>query len=479
MNQSPRPSAPVTSSDTCYRPVSVWAVVGLAVAGSFALWLLIAAGIALNARQPLLLHPATLLLPLAAALLSVIGWRQVLHSEGTRVGLRLAQWGLTLSLLFGLGYAAYYGFGYDAVRRQAQEFTLHWFELVRHSGDSEVDKCAAFWNTIDPLRRDRTRDLNNAETRQSLAGEPAKLAALKEDLRNRYYWGTNPGTQGPFPRFFEHEVVLLLQQGGAPTSIEPLGVRSWEYLPGKEGGYSLEQMFRITTREGVFEVAVQVMSKDIDRRHWHVLLPESGVRQAQLSAFGGLIRNLNSDSRRFSGEWTGKLAEGKLENAFLDTLPPATRAELTGQNTDAVRARPDYLAFVTAGIARGPLVTDTRQILPGVEKASEALLQRAAQGNGFPLRVPPINTNPTCRWKLTATELQFFHPFDGTLAGKYRCTGVLSVATTDKTLLARLHTMAQEGPKSSEIPHTRQTSWRVHGVVMDSASMLGQQEEPK
>src|SRR5437764_514906 len=87
-----------------YRPLSIWAIAGFAVAVLYAVLVVVGGLAGLILGSPLLLGTWGFLLPIVSAAIAFVGRRQVAHSEGTRAGLKLAVWGWWLSVLFGLSY---------------------------------------------------------------------------------------------------------------------------------------------------------------------------------------------------------------------------------------------------------------------------------------------------------------------------------------------------------------------------------------
>lgn len=461
MSDSSRLSAPAAPVDTAYRAVSLWAVAGLGLAGVYAAWVLIAAVLAFRSHLPLLMHPATLLLPLTAFGLSAVGWVEIRRAEGTRVGLRLAGWGLFLSLLFGLGYGTYRGVLEYALRQQARDFTLQWLEQVKASPRDEVEGLAAFWNTLEPMARDRNLDLNNPETRKKLAAEPKELTAVRDGLRRRYFWGED-GQKGRLPEFFEHELIQRLRQVG---TAESLGVRDWEYLPGAAGGYWIEQTYRITTPQATFEAVIPVLRQDRERRHWQVLITEARIQNVRLSALGSQMRDLRLDSGRFAKEWVQKLREGQGPAAFLATLPGVDRLPLRGWFADEVELHENYPHWFSGTIlsARGLTAEPKRERSEMYYEAS-TIFDRAAPGK----RVAFDVTAAYSQGQLMPEELRFFHPFVLT-AGKYRFEGRIVVATDDPALLRKMRQASEAGASSPEAPHLgRQASWRIVGMELET-----------
>lgn len=462
-------TSPEPENDRTYRAVSPWAALGLVLSVLYAVGLLVVAVLAFRSGAPLLLSPLTFLVPVVAAALSVAGWVQVRRSEGQRVGLRLARAGVFVSALFGLSYASYWYLTEQALRLQARTFTADWLEQAQRSGTNESAAAIAFWDTLDPITRLRAGDLGAPEVRQKLAEDPKTLQAARAVLRGSYFWGDR-GLRGPLPLFPDNELVARVRLGGGQTTVESTGLRSWNYLPGSRPGYRLEQEYRITTPEGVFEVVIPVFGTDLERRQWQVLLNEVEFRKIKLSAFGGRILDLRLDSRRFAADWARKLAEGKSAEAFLDTLPPASRAEIQ-DDAEKVRNAPAFGKFQAGALLQSSKLEATdAEVATAVTRVVPQLF-----AGPFPkMQIPGPDVLPASPWKMEGNEVTFFQPFEMVLStgsGKYRCTGVVAVATTDANLLHMLREAEQAGPQSAELPRLpRQPSWRIVGVELETAA---------
>src|SRR5262245_3179563 len=147
---SDRPAEPLV-----YRPLSGLAIASLAVA---ALYAVVVTGIgvfALGDSTPLTMGLWTLIFPLAALLLALAGRQQIRQSEGTRSGLALTTWAWWLSLLFGLGYLAFYVGTFLAVWWQAESEAMQFFAQVREGKTDEAFKD----HIIDPAQRNAPWDL--------------------------------------------------------------------------------------------------------------------------------------------------------------------------------------------------------------------------------------------------------------------------------------------------------------------------------
>ena len=139
-----------------YKPLSLFAVAGVVVAGVYVALLLIGAAASYFKNEPFFepffLGAWGIGLAAVGAVLSVLGLWEVYNSEGTRAGTLLAKWGLGLSLVSGLGYFTYQNFTELAILQQANRFLLEKDEgtgfLPRLQG-TEADFRTAFLYTRD------------------------------------------------------------------------------------------------------------------------------------------------------------------------------------------------------------------------------------------------------------------------------------------------------------------------------------------
>src|SRR5262245_51273310 len=124
----PEPTPPLAAERTgeplVYRPLSGLAIAGLTLSGVYAALVVASLVIAFLRHEPFFLPFWLLLLPLAGAVLCVLGLRQIKKAEGTRAGAALARAGLWLSVLAGVGYATYSSFTGLAIRQQANRFLM-------------------------------------------------------------------------------------------------------------------------------------------------------------------------------------------------------------------------------------------------------------------------------------------------------------------------------------------------------------------
>src|SRR5262249_59006333 len=121
-----------------YQPLSGLAVAAIAVAGVYSGALAVFGIVALITGTPLALAFWILIFPVVAMVLAVVARQQIRYSEGTRTGLTLTTWAWWLSVVFGLGYLAFYVGTFLAVWWQAESQMKSFFELGRKGHTPEA-----------------------------------------------------------------------------------------------------------------------------------------------------------------------------------------------------------------------------------------------------------------------------------------------------------------------------------------------------
>jgi hypothetical protein len=295
-----------------YRRISGFAIAGLIAGLLSAICVLVAGAAAFFARTPLLLPAPVLALFFVGAGLSLAALMLISRSEGVLAGTRLAVTGLLISGVFGLGYLAYYGAIYFALKEQADRFTVNWLNLIKNN---KLDH--AFLETHPPEQR---------------AGiNPDNLQELKIRFNQRPLAAPGPRERrGLLDMFRRHKFVHTLVQGGPSATIEGLGVKNWEYT---NGGYKVTRIYRVTTPEGIFQVSIPVKGSEsktheYEGRQWYVEANDLQVVKIEPTELGVAVHSLDSLSHRFAQEWANKLVAGDLTNAYLDTLPYPERRPL-------------------------------------------------------------------------------------------------------------------------------------------------------
>ena len=219
------------SEPLIYRPLSVAALAALILAVGYALFIAIGFLAAYFKKTAFLPPLWSLIFPSASGTLAWLASQQIKRSEGTKAGAKLAVWAGGLSLAFGFVYGAYYGGIYFAVRKQAHDFTLDWFDKLE-KGETN----AAFLYTMEPQHR-KGEDPND-----------------RDRMEARYNLGEGP-QKGRLSQFSSNRLIRLLQDAGPQGKIEAKGVRDWKFI---REGYEVEQVFLISTPEVVADVLVTV-----------------------------------------------------------------------------------------------------------------------------------------------------------------------------------------------------------------------------
>jgi hypothetical protein len=361
------PRAADVSSAPAYRPLSLLAVVGVAVSILFALFLVGFFAISFFRGTSPVLNLAWLLLPGVSLVLSLLGWLQVQRSEGTQAGGRLAVLGMGLSLFFGLGCAAISLATGLAVRQQAEPFATGWLETIKKSNTDPAQLYEAFRLTIEPALR------------------PLEKGDVRRELEVRFNGGEG-GRSLRMSSFLQRDFVRLLQRAGPAAEVQPAGVLSW----GWEGnGYRVEFAYQIKTPEATAEMIVTVQGVPVrsGALEWFVDPARTGLRAPTedtpsmvLTPKGERVIRLGLDAAGFAENWARLTAAGKAEDSFLATRPPEKRKELQATYQGQLA-----LAQVAAALAPGGVIPEdgeaARQAyLPGYRGYTEGNLVRAEPG---------------------------------------------------------------------------------------------------
>lgn len=250
------------SADDVYRPVSGWAVAGFAVGVLYAALVALTTIIALVRREPFFLASWFVLVPAAGAIISFIGQRQIQSSEGTRVGMWLAQWGIILSVVVGIGYFAYSLFTGMALTKQAGDF------LTVKSGDDSGFLPRLQESNLHPAELNAAFLLTlPANDREGLSKDDDKTLKLYQDQ------AAKTGVPGPLTRFKTDKLIRAIVQGGQKdTTIESLGTQQWYY---DKGAYHVLRRYRISTPEVIFDVVLPAETSRDQKgeRKWYVNQP--------------------------------------------------------------------------------------------------------------------------------------------------------------------------------------------------------------
>jgi hypothetical protein len=299
--------APAVTPDAAatYRPVSGLAVAALGVAVLAAVVIVIAGVAAKLKGRPVLLPSLFLLAGLGLALSLTARW-QIRRAEGTRAGIKLANWGLWLSLLFGLGYAAYYAATDLALREQAEGIADRWFAFL---AKGEAEK--AFRLTRPPGQQRGLPEDNPEEIRKRF-GATELAIFLRSDL----------------PRMF--------RTWPDKTRVQFVGVRDSDITP---QGYQVDLNYEVRTPEGLYTVIISTLGHDdpaTGGRDWQVVFNRSGTSRDKpplLTKLGRMTYECQAQIQRlFLPAWQKSLGENAPIESLLriegNVPPDAQRAAL-------------------------------------------------------------------------------------------------------------------------------------------------------
>ncbi len=287
-----------------YSSVSVVAVVGFILAVIYAGAVGLGALVALFNHTPWLLPSWTLLFPLVAAAVCWAARIQIRKSEGALTGARLTMWGVGLSAVVGLLYAAYYGGCYAAVSSQATTFGNQWMDLLKADKPDQLDK--AFLYTLPPPR-------------------PAEDSGLRDRLEMDFDHGGG-GRPGMLTSFVQSQIVRQLSEGSGQSQIQCLGVQGWGY---DKGSYTVDLRYRVTSAEMTSEIMITAVGVDDENgeRQWYVKDPRT-VTAPVFTAEGERMQKRTDQARLFGEAWLRQVEAGQWDDAYLGTLPPDERERL-------------------------------------------------------------------------------------------------------------------------------------------------------
>lgn len=300
---------PAMPAADAYRPLSSLALLAVIVAGIFALLVAFFGLVSYGTGAPLAIGIWALVFPAVALALTTLARRRIRASEEALGGQALCSWAWWLSVVFGGIFLAHYFGTYLAVELQARDFAERWLAKLR-----DGKTVAAFLDTQPPAVR-RLDKPDDAEA-----------------IRQRYDT-LPPGRPGkaPLSAFRTSDISQFLGQGGEGTSWRFLGVRNWEY---GGGGYKVYLTYDLFAPTGAFQFQVPVQSsqgKEIEGRQWAVLSLETKMLAGGLTALGQAVEAWRVKGREFVAAWAQKLHDGRLDEAYLDTLEPDVRQTVSRQ----------------------------------------------------------------------------------------------------------------------------------------------------
>jgi hypothetical protein len=328
-----------TSVPLVYQRLSGFAIASFGLSIAFAVYLIGAAAWGFYDRHPVLLSPVFQAMPVVGAALSLVALLLIHRAEGTLAGRKLAIWSWWLCVVFGVGYAAYYGATYAAVRQQADRFATRWLNELRQGKFN-----AAFLLTVPPAGR-KGINPEDQETLNVRFNQPRNVPGPRSQM-------------GHLDQFLYSGMVRVFLQGGPETQVEAGGIHDWEF---KNGAYKVKRSYRVKSPEGAYDfnvTAIGAESREYEGREWFISLSETRIDEpkTQLSGLGTSIKNLRTQSTRFIERWGNKLLPRArdLQGAYLDSRDSAQRSNLQTQYG---------LRVLGAGLAAGATVP---YLMPGL-----------------------------------------------------------------------------------------------------------------
>jgi hypothetical protein len=297
---TPAPALPSTADTVPYVPVSWMAVAAIGVSCVF-VGILVALGVsAFLAKKPLI-QPELLVFPVLGIVLSFAARRLIRNSEGTRTGENLANTAWWISLIAGLGYAAYLLAIDFAIRRDARATLDRWIEKVKAADDESIN--AAFLWTREPSQRGQ---ISPKDTDQI-------LGRFREE-----YVG-----------FKQSDLILVARRNRGECEIVPEGVKDWMY---RAGGIDCAFTGTLKCPEGRFPFLVglrgiEATGGESGGRQWWVIHAPNGYIQRdklRLTPYGWMMSELENSGMSFATQFFLSLRSGPpaIPYAFQAMMRP-------------------------------------------------------------------------------------------------------------------------------------------------------------
>jgi hypothetical protein len=297
---TPIPSARQTASAQDYKPVSGYAVAATVVAGAFVLLLLLVVANALLTKRSALEYPL-LVLPAVGLVLAILARSHIKNSEGTRIGMKLANAAWWVSVLGGAGYGAYLYANEFVLERESAGVADKFFNELK---EGRIE--SSFLHLVPPEERDRV---------SPDAGEGFAVAYAKSG----------------FFEFRRHDIVRLLKRNGKAATIERVGVKDVKQA---EGAFHATHIYNLECPDGRFEIQVKMTATEPKRGGkpvWQIPsrpAPNIAVKALELSEYGRMTMELELEAFQFARMWTMHLSQNHPVMAQGMTVPETDRVAM-------------------------------------------------------------------------------------------------------------------------------------------------------
>jgi hypothetical protein len=304
------PAAAATRPDEVYRPLSLLAILGFCLGVLFAGVISVFAVIALFTRTPFFPPLGVFLIPAVVCGICWLARQNIRQSENTLSGEQLALWGLGLSVVVTVLFAAYYGATYLAVSQQAGVFADRWIEAMKE-GNAE----RAFWYLIEPGQR--------VSIPQPAAG--ARDPKVRTILEVKFGGG---GKGLSFPEFRRGPLLTVFRQGKTATVLRRIGVTEWTY---DKGSYDVTLRYHLESPEAATDLIVTVSSQEAvpgeeEGRQWYIKSSEKEtglVQPVHFTPVGQKYVLYSQDAAAVAAGW--HLGRSDAKTLWLACVPAAQR----------------------------------------------------------------------------------------------------------------------------------------------------------
>jgi hypothetical protein len=225
--------------------------------------------------------------PAISVVLAFVARKQIESSEGTRTGLQYATAGWWISVIVGLGYAAYLlGIQFTIRNDAEQNFTLWTEKLQAINPDDPNDQnlYEACYKTIAPAIR-------------AQVSSPRNVAAMNQVFSKE------------LNAFQQLDVYRIAARNRGQTQFIAQGLRDWEEEPRK---ISCTLSYKLITPEGEHNLLIPMQAAvENGRREWQIVPSESGfVKSLKLSRLGWWVKHAEDSGHIVGAEFLHFTAAG-------------------------------------------------------------------------------------------------------------------------------------------------------------------------